>query len=152
MLLFQVPMRVEHSKEHEVNGLLRVKTKGRVDQETMDLSKTNVALHIGKQDPHHDFLLSFAECSALIRGECKFSESGATVVFAGRGSKDSFWNEQKQASQSKCKLQNNFFLFVTNAHMVENEKEQIVDEMSMFINKERWTEAFSPIFEFLKDL
>ena len=33
----------------------------------------------------------------------------------------------------------------------ENEK-KVVEETSMFINKERWTEAFSPIFEFLKDL
>ena len=36
--------------------------------------------------------------------------------------------------------------------MVEDRKEEIVEETSMFINKERWTEAFSPIFEFLKDL
>jgi hypothetical protein len=134
----------------------QVDTIGRVPVKTssipLDLSKNNVALHIGKQDPHHDFLLSFAECSALVHGECKFSESGGTVVFGGKQSTNSFWNEQKQASQSKCKLTHNFFLFVTNAHMVETDKEQIVDTMSMFINKELWTEAFSPIFEFLKDL
>ena len=134
----------------------KVEAISRVDVKTMtiplNLSQNNVALHIGKQDPYHDFLISFSECSTLIGGECKFSDSHGTTTFAGEKSKDSFFNEQKKASESPCKLENNYFLFITNAHMVEDKKEEIVEETSMFINKERWTEAFSPIFEFLKDL
>ena len=144
-------MLVEYSKEKQIDNIFQVKSKGRIDQGTINLSKLNVALHIGKQDPHHDFLISFSECSTLIHGECKFSESNGTTIFTGEKSKNSFFNEQKKASESQCKLKYNYFLFITNAHMVEDRKEEIVNEPSMFINKERWTDAFSPIFEFLKD-
>ena len=104
-------MMVEYSKEKQIDNIFQVKTKGRMDQETINLSKSNIALHIGKQDSHHDFLISFSECSTLIRGECKFSESGGTIVFSGQNTKDSFWSEQKKVSESKCKLKYNYFFF-----------------------------------------
>ena len=145
-------MSVEYSKNQQVQDLHQVQTKGRMDHSTIDLSQSNVALHIGKQDPHHDFLLSFFECSTLFRGQAKFSEVGGQVTFSGGANTSSFLNEQKKASTSSCAMEKNFFLFITNAQMTEDGKEDIVFQNSIFVNKARWTKEFSPIFEFLKDL
>ena len=142
-------MNIYISSKKEVNNINSVETKELFN--SIDLSKNSVALHIGKQDQHHDFLISFPNCNTLIQGESKFSESGSTTIFNGT-TKSSFKYEQNQANKSNCKLKNNFFLFITNAHMDETNKENIVNKNSMFINKERWVDAFSSIFEFLKDL
>ena len=142
-------MKVYCSSKQKVNSVYSVSIKTSTD--IIDMSQRNISLHIGKHDEHHDFLVSFSESDTLVKGESKFSESGSTVIFNGK-SKSSFTFEQEQAKKSNCKLKFNYFLFVTNAHMDETDKEKIVDIGSMFINKERWTDAFSPIFEFLKDL
>jgi hypothetical protein len=142
-------MNVYCSEKQKVKSIYSVSIKTK--STPIDMSKTSVSLHIGKQDEHNDFLISFPESKVLIKGESKFSESGSTIIFNGK-SKSSFAYEQNQAKISSCKLKFNYFLFVTNVHMDETDKENVVDVCSMFINKERWIDAFSPIFEFLKDL
>jgi hypothetical protein len=117
----------------------------------LDMSKKNVALHIGKTNSN-DFLISFFECSTLFRGQSKLSNSGSQIVFGGEKTESSFLNEQYKSSLSKCALENNFFLFVTNTQMSEGKEDIVLKSTSIFINKSRWTDEFSPIFEFLKDL
>jgi hypothetical protein len=150
-LVFTEGMSVESSKNQSVTSITQVQTKGRKTRSTIDMSRSNVALHIGRHDPKHDFLLSFFECSTLFRGQIKFSEVGGQINFSGKKTRSSFLNEQKKASTSLCKLENNFFLFITNAEMTEAGKKAIASDNSIFVNKSRWTNEYSPIFEFLKD-
>jgi hypothetical protein len=149
ILVFTHPMSVFESSKSQVNDITQVDVRTMMD--LLDMSKRNVALHIGKQNIYYDFLMSLSECSTLIRGESKFSGSGGTVVFSGPNTENSFAAEQQKALNSPCELNRNYFFFITNAHMAEIDAKSVVMEESMFINRERWVEAFSPIFAFLKD-
>jgi len=142
-------MRVEVSEKSTVNNPRSVLIKG--NNLPINLYMKYVALYIGKQNTHEDFLLSYPADELMVHGEAKFSESAGTTVFNGR-SKGAFAYEQAMAEKSPCWDTQNIFLFVTNAHMDETNKENVVHRYSMFINKERWTSAFSPVFEFMKDL
>jgi hypothetical protein len=149
ILVFTHPMSVFESSKSQVNDITQVDVRTMPD--LLDMSKRNVALHIGKHNIYYDFLMSLSECSTLIRGESKFSGSGGTVVFSGPKTENSFAAEQQKALNSPCELNRNYFLFITNAKMAEIDAKSVVMEESMFINRERWVEAFSPIFAFLKD-
>jgi len=142
-------MRVEISQKSTVDNPMSVLIKG--TDLPINLLESHVALYIGKQNTHEDFLLSYPADHLMVHGEAKFSESGGTTIFNGK-SESAFAHEQEMAEKSLCRNTWNIFLFVTNAHMDETNKENVVHKYSIFINKERWTSAFSPVFEFMKDL
>jgi hypothetical protein len=139
-------MSVETSKRKSVEDLTKVETKS--STQTIDLSKRNIALHIGQCDTHHDFLLAFCDAEVLIRGETKFTSTGSQIAFSGKSS-NTFQHEQELSESSPCKLANNYFIFITNGWMTEKNKEKIVHEKSMFVNGQRWIAAFSPLFDFV---
>jgi hypothetical protein len=150
-LIFETEMKVEFARQKSIDDPTTVKTKGREDNDLIDILKESVALHIGKSDPHQDAVLSFPACDVMIQAETKFTEVQKQTSFSG-DSKGTFQHEQEMALLSPCKLKNTYFLFITNGYMTEKEKESIVKEKSMFVNQQRWTEAFSPMFDFIKDV
>ena len=128
-----------------------MRTKGRENNDLMDIFKRSVALHIGKSDPHQDAVLTLPECDVAVQIETKFTEGQKQISFSGE-SKSTFHHEQEMALLSPCKLKNTYFIFITNGYMTEKDKESIVKEKSMFVNRQRWSETFSPLFDFIKDV
>jgi hypothetical protein len=142
-------MKVYYSRSSTVTDLTNVKLKYPA-LEVLNLSNLNAALHIGSSDPFRDSTLIFPDCSTIVDMEMKYSDE-YRVNFGGYSS-DSFRSEQKKAKESPCKSTNRYFLFITNAKMTEKGKFRIVDQNSMFINQERWIDAFSPLFESVKQI
>jgi hypothetical protein len=142
-------MKVYYSRSSTVTDLTNVKLKYPA-LEVLDLSNLNAALHIGSSDPFRDATLIFPDCSTIVDLEMKYSQE-YSANFGGNDS-DSFRSEQKKAKNSPCKSTNRYFLFITNAKMTDNVKFSMVDQNSMFINQERWIDAFSPLFESVKQI
>jgi hypothetical protein len=142
-------MNIEFSILKKVNDLHQVITKN--SNFPIDVTKQNTALHIGKDDEYRDGSLIFSESNTLIDFETKFSHDPKSHInFRGK-SNGSFRYEQEKSKNSPCKLKRNYFIFITNSKMSEENKEEIVDTMSLFVNRERWNDTFSPLFEFLKN-
>ena len=142
-------MKVYYSSSSYVTDLTKVKLILSL-QKVLDLSNLNAALHIGSSDPFRDATLIFPDCSTIVYLEMKYSQE-YSANFGGDDS-DSFRSEQKKAKDSPCKSTNRYFLFITNAKMTENGNFRIVDQNSMFVNQERWIDAFSPLFESVKQI
>jgi hypothetical protein len=138
------------SQKSSVSDIKRVVLR-RGNTET-DISQWYVTLYIGKDDTHHDSLIIFPDDETLFRLECKHrSTINGSVPFNG-DSHDAFKHEQDMANKSPCKLKYNVFVFITNGKMsLPDNRKHIVEEESMFVSKERWTDTFSMVFEFFKE-
>jgi hypothetical protein len=101
-LVFKNPMSFYKSSESQVNDVTRVDVT--TMQSLLDMSKCNVALHIGEKNPYHDFLMSFSECSTLFQGKCMFSDPNTEY---------SLETEQLNALKSTCELKWNYIVFIT---------------------------------------
>jgi hypothetical protein len=145
-------MKVYYSRSSTVTDLTSVKLKYPA-VEISDLSNENAALHIGNNDPYHDATLIFPDCSTIVDLEMKYSQSQEGRINFDSETPNSFKSEQEKAGNSPCTLNTRYFLFITNSKMTEKvDKLQIVNQNSMFINEERWIDAFSPLFEVIKQL
>jgi hypothetical protein len=149
-LSFNSPMKVYYSRSSTVTDLTSVKLKYPA-RKVLDLSNKNAALHIGSNDPYRDATLIFPDCSTIVDLEMKYSQGGR-INFDSE-TPNSFKSEQEKAGNSPCTSNTHYFLFITNSKMTEKvDKLQIVKQNSMFINEERWIDAFSPLFEGIKQL
>jgi hypothetical protein len=141
-------MSVYYSSSSSITDLANVKLK--YPARVLNLSNLNAALYIGRSDPFRNATLIFPDCSTIVDLKIKYSQA-SSVNFGGKSS-DSFRSKQKKSKDSPCKSTDRYFLFITNAKMTENGKFSIVDQNSMFINQERWADAFSPLFESVKQI
>jgi hypothetical protein len=149
-LSFNSPMKVYYSRSSTVTDLTSVKLKYPA-LKVLDLSNENAALHIGSNDPHRDATLIFPDCSTIVDLEMKYSQGGR--INFDSVTPNSFKSEQEKAGNSPRTSNTRYFLFITNSKMTEKvDKLQIVNQNSMFINEERWIDAFSPLFEGIKQL
>ena len=112
-LTFKSEMEIEFCQTSEVKDLKKVVLRRSTN--TSDISNDFIALYIGKQDSHQDSLIIFPDDSSLFRIECKLKTTiDGQIALSGK-SGDSFEQEQNKANDSPCKLENNYFIFITNA-------------------------------------
>jgi len=146
------PMQFYRAKYESLGNLNKVPI---ADHPTVnkDLLASPSALWIGKSNSECDSMFTFP--SDLCKVEVKSVSSITKHIALSGVSKDSFQTEQTNATQGPTKVpgRKSRFLFVTNAIMTEsqNKTDTVVSKNSMFINAQRWNNAFTSLFWFMKD-
>mmetsp|Transcript_16292 Transcript_16292/g.22600 ORF Transcript_16292/g.22600 Transcript_16292/m.22600 type:complete len:311 (-) Transcript_16292:286-1218(-) len=150
LLLGDIPFRFYYSLHETLKNVSQVQVRFLGTDKKLNLNNTAGALWIGKKFSEADCFLIFP--NAFVKAEVKSAVNRSKHTSFRGGSGDVFQHEQGKALNGETKLENrkSFFLFVTNTIMTEENASKVVDPCSMFINQQRWIDAFSDAFWFLQ--